>query len=186
MILSLLNDENLKQVVLDCQSNKSSAQEKLYYSFSKKVFGICLRYGADYAEAEDMLQDGFVKIFQKLDSYTGEGSFGGWVHRLMVNTCLDALRKNKAMGFSVEIEKADFQMDGVEDALSQLRTQDLLRLIQDLPDGYRVVFNMFAIEGYGHAEIAESLGISENTSKSQYRKAKFKLQEALHKLESRI
>lgn len=173
-------------MITACLKNNPRAQKALFEKYSGKLMGVCLRYATDRDEAQDMLQDGFVKIFQKLDSYTGEGSFGGWVHRLMVNTCLDALRKNKAMGFSVEIEKADFQMDGVEDALSQLRTQDLLRLIQDLPDGYRVVFNMFAIEGYGHAEIAESLGISENTSKSQYRKAKFKLQEALHKLESRI
>jgi RNA polymerase sigma-70 factor (ECF subfamily) len=174
------------ELITACLKNNPRAQKALFEKYSGKLMGVCLRYATDRDEAQDMLQDGFVKIFQKLDSYTGEGSFGGWVHRLMVNTCLDALRKNKAMGFSVEIEKADFQMDGVEDALSQLRTQDLLRLIQDLPDGYRVVFNMFAIEGYGHAEIAESLGISENTSKSQYRKAKFKLQEALHKLESRI
>ena len=174
------------ELITACLKNNPRAQKALFEKYSGKLMGVCLRYATDRDEAQDMLQDGFVKIFQKLDSYTGEGSFGGWVHRLMVNTCLDALRKNKAMSFSVEIEKADFQMDGVEDALSQLRTQDLLRLIQDLPDGYRVVFNMFAIEGYGHAEIAESLGISENTSKSQYRKAKFKLQEALHKLESRI
>lgn len=173
-------------MITACLKNNPRAQKALFEKYSGKLMGVCLRYATDRDEAQDMLQDGFVKIFQKLDSYTGEGSFGGWVHRLMVNTCLDALRKNKAMGFSVEIEKADFQMDGVEDALSQLRTQDLLRLIQELPDGYRVVFNMFAIEGYAHAEIAESLGISENTSKSQYRKAKFKLQEALHKLESRI
>ena len=174
------------ELIAACLKNNQRAQKALFDKYSGKLMGVCLRYAADRDEAQDMLQDGFVKIFQKLDTYTGEGSFGGWVHRLIVNTCLDALRKNKAMGFSVEIEKAEFQMDGVEDALSRLRTQDLLMLVQQLPDGYRVVFNMFAIEGYGHAEIAESLGISENTSKSQYRKAKIKLQEELEKLERRI
>ncbi len=171
------------ELIKACLKNNQRAQKALFNAHSSRLMGVCLRYAKSRDEAQDMLQDGFIKIFQKLDTYSGEGAFGGWLHRLMVNTCLDQIRKNQKLGFNVEIEKVEIGSIDAEDALSKMRTQELLSLIQQLPDGYKVVFNMFAIEGYGHKEIAEILEISENTSKSQYRKAKIWLQNALEKLD---
>jgi len=171
------------ELIKACLQNNQRAQKTLFDTHSPRLMGVCLRYANNRAEAQDMLQDGFIKIFQKLDSFTGGGAFGGWMHRLVVNTCLDHIRRNKKMGFTVEIENESADWSVSEDAISQLRTKELLSLIQQLPEGYRVVFNMFAIEGYGHKEIAEELDIAENTSKSQYRKAKLKLQEAIERLD---
>lgn len=171
------------ELIKACLQNNQRAQKILFETHSPRLMGVCLRYANSRAEAQDMLQDGFIKIFQKLDSYTGEGAFGGWIHRLVVNTCLDQIRRNKKTGFSVEIENESADWSISEDAISQLRTKELLALIQKLPEGYRLVFNLFAIEGYGHKEIAKKLGIAENTSKSQYRKAKLWLQSAIEKLD---
>jgi RNA polymerase sigma-70 factor (ECF subfamily) len=172
-----------EELIKACIENNSRAQKTLFESYSPKLMGVCLRYAHDRDEAQDMLQDGFIKIFQKLNAYSGTGSFGGWLHRTVVNTCLDTLRKNSKFKYSVEIEKAEYLVNVDETAITQIRTKELLKLIQNLPEGYRVVFNMFAIEGYGHKEIAEKLGISENTSKSQYRKARLWLQKAIDELD---
>ena len=171
------------ELIEACIKNNARAQKTLFEMYSPRLMGVCLRYAQNQDEANDMLQDGFIKIFQKLKSYSGVGSFGGWVHRTMTNTCLDAIRKNKKYKFSVEIEKAEGEVNVDESALSEIRTQELLKLIQKLPDGYRIVFNMFAIEGYGHKEIAERLGVTENTSKSQYRKARLWLQKEIIELD---
>ena len=174
------------ELIKACLQNNQRAQKVLFDTHSPRLMGVCLRYAKDRDEAQDMLQDGFIKIFQKLDAYSGEGAFGGWLHRLMVNTCLDQIRKNSKFAYSIEIEKAEFELNDSEDAISKMRTQELLQLIQQLPEGYRMVFNMFAIEGYGHKEIAEILGIAESTSKSQYRKAKIWLQKAIENLDKRV
>ncbi|MFT5876665.1 MAG: RNA polymerase sigma factor (sigma-70 family) [Dokdonia sp.] len=174
------------ELVKACLENNARAQKALFEMYSPKFMGVCLRYAQNQDEANDMLQDGFIKIFQKLKSYSGSGSFGGWMHRTIVNTCLDTLRKNKKFKFSVEIEHAEGQVFTSDTALSDIRTKELMQLVQRLPDGYRVVFNMFAIEGYGHKEIAEKLGVTENTSKSQYRKARFWLQKELIELDKII
>lgn len=171
------------ELIAACINKDKRAQKKLFDQFSPKLMGVCLRYAQDRDEAQDMLQDGFIKIFQKIETYSGKGSFGGWLHRAMVNTCLDHIRKNSKFRYKVEIEKADLETDNAESALSVLRTKELLQLIQELPEGYRIVFNMFAIEGFGHKEIAEELNITENTSKSQYRKARLHLQKAISKLD---
>ena len=171
------------ELIKACLQNNQRAQKVLFDTHSPRLMGVCLRYASDRDEAQDMLQDGFIKIFQKLDTYTGEGAFGGWIHKLIVNTCLDHIRRTKKLGFAVEIDKEDASWSEAEDALSQMRTKELLELIQKLPEGYRIVFNMFAIEGYGHREISEMLDIAENTSKSQYRKAKIWLQNAIERLD---
>lgn len=172
-----------EELIKACIENNQRAQKILFDNYSPRLLGICLRYASGKDEANDMLQDGFIKIFQKLHTYTGEGSFGGWAHRATVNTCLDHIRKNKKYLNNVELEKVEFDIHQDETALSQIRTKELLVLIQNLPDGYRTVFNMFAIEGYGHKEIAEKLNISENTSKSQYRKGRLWLQKAILELD---
>ncbi len=171
------------ELIKACIKNNNRAQKSLFDEFSPRLLGVCLRYAQNRDEAQDMLQDGFIKIFQKLNAYSGTGSFGGWMHRIMVNTCLDSIRKNSKYKYSVEIEKAEYLVHDNETALTNIRTKELLGLIQQLPEGYRVVFNMFAIEGYGHKEIAKELNITENTSKSQFRKARLKLQKALIELD---
>jgi RNA polymerase sigma-70 factor (ECF subfamily) len=171
------------ELIKACLANNNRAQKTLFETYSPRLMGVCLRYAQNRDEANDMLQDGFIKIFQKLNTYSGNGSFGGWMHRTVSNTCLDAIRKNKKYKFSVEIEHAEDQVFETESAISEIRTKELLALIQRLPDGYRIVFNMFAIEGYGHKEIAEKLAITENTSKSQYRKARLWLQKELKELD---
>lgn len=171
------------ELIKACIDNNSRAQKTLFETYSPRLMGVCMRYAEDRDAAQDMLQDGFIKIFQKLSAYKGSGSFGGWAHRTMVNTCLDAIRKNSKFKYAVDIEDAEHLVQIKETAYSDIRTKELLKLIQALPEGYKVVFNMFAIEGYGHKEIAEELDIAENTSKSQYRKARLWLQRELKALD---
>ena len=172
-----------EELIKACIRNDGRAQKQLFDSFSPRLMGVCLRYAQDRDEANDMMQEGFIKIFQKIEKYSGSGSFGGWLHRTMVNTCLDAIRKKSKFKYDVEFEKAEYLLQEDELTLSQIRTKELLEMIQELPKGYRVVFNMFAIEGFSHKEIAKELGISENTSKSQYRKARIWLQKAIVELD---
>lgn len=129
-------------------------------------------------EAEDVLVASFTKIFDKIDQFKGEGSFEGWIRRIVVNEALTWLRKNRSMYVETDLEKADFEPD-YENASNHLEAEDLLRMIQQLPTGYQIVFNLYAIDGYSHKEIAEQLNISENTSKSQLSRARVYLQKLL-------
>lgn len=168
-----------------CINNNERAQKQLFETHAPKLFGVCLRYTSCEAEANDMMQIAFIKIFQKLPQFTFSGSFDGWMRRITVNTCLDEIRKHKVKDH-IPLEYAEGQAYESQNALTNIRTQELLKLIQQLPQGYRTVFNMFAIEGFSHKEIATALNITENTSKSQYRKARLWLQDALHSLDKRI
>jgi len=145
------------------------------------MMGVCMRYAASRTDAEDILQMGFVKMFQKITYFKNEGSFEGWVRRIMVNTAIELYRKNVRLLHTVELEGV-VEVDDAN-ALSQLAVKDLMQLVQNLPDGYRMVFNLYAIEGYSHKEIAEQLGISEGGSKSQLSRARNYLQEKIRKLE---
>lgn len=136
---------------------------------------ICYRYAYDEATAEDMLQEGFVKVFQSLHRYQDHGSLEGWIRRIMVNTAIDILRRRKRQRGEMELNETIIDSE-VEDALDHLEASFLMELIQQLPTGYRLVFNLYAIEGYSHAEIAEKLQISEGTSRSQYTRARGMLQ----------
>lgn len=140
-----------------------------------------MRYSSTKADAEDILQMGFVKMFQKIHDFKNEGSFEGWVRRIMVHTAIELYRKNVRLMNTVEMEGVEEGIDG--SVLSHLALQDLLQLVQDLPHGYRLVFNLYAIEGYSHKEIAEQLGISEGGSKSQLSRARTYLQEKVRQLE---
>lgn len=142
------------------------------------MLGLCRRYVKDSSEAESVMITGFMKVFNKIDQYSGEGSFEGWVRRIMVNESLLYIRKNKGMYIEVDIEYAD-QEPNYELASGHLQAEDLLRLVNSLPIGYRTVFNMYAIEGYSHQEIARQLQISENTSKSQLSRARKMLQKQI-------
>lgn len=147
------------------------------------MYGICLRFTKNTMDAEDLLHDGFIKVLTNLSNFKHEGSFEGWMRRLMVNTAINHYRRKSSHS------EQDFETSGVEytefdnsDVLKTLAADELLKLVQALPDGYRMVFNLYVIEGYKHQEIAQMLGVTENTSKSQLAKARRHLQDAVKKL----
>jgi len=169
-----------EQLVKKCLEKDALAQKQLFEFYSRRMMGVCLRYSKDSEEAQDVLQMGFVKVFEKLNMYNFKGSLEGWIRKIIVNTALDNIRKNKKFMNDVEMDKVDYQLHNHnENALDSLSAQDLLKVIQEMPPGFRTVFNMFAIEGYSHKEIAEKLNISVNTSKSQYSRARAHLQKIL-------
>lgn len=170
-----------EQMVAGCLTGDPIAQKALYQAYARKMMSICMRYAPDRDQAQDILQDGFVKVFQKMDHFRGDGPLGGWIARTMVNTALDQIRRNKPFNHSLDLAEAEHLHAMDEQAVSSLSTDELLKLIQALPSGYRTVFNLFAIEGYPHKEIADMLGISENTSKSQFMKARAYLRKLLPK-----
>ncbi len=164
-----------QDILKACIAGHRDSQELLYQYFSPKMFGICLRYGHDYSTAEDLLQEGFIKVFNKLDMFRYEGSFEGWMKRIFINTSIEHYRKANNRKFFVEIDQAnEIAFDST--VIDNLAVQDLLKLVQKLPHGYRTVFNLYAIEGYNHKEIGQMLGISEGTSKSQLARARATLQ----------
>ena len=133
-------------------------------------------------DAQDVLQDGMVKIFTKLPEYSGKGSFEGWMRRIIVNTCLDQIRKNQKLKLDVSIDKEEYKLSMNANILENLSANELMEEIKKMPPGYRVVFNMFAIEGYSHQEISEKLGVKESTSKSQYLRARAYLKERIENI----
>ena len=180
-----IHKSNSEEALLrDCRKGKPSAQHELYERFAPKMLGVCYRYIHDREEAEHVMIGGMVKVFEKLDQYLGEGSFEGWMRRIMVNESLMYIRKNKNMSLVVEVESAEYELN-YHSLESSLETADLLALIAELPVGYRTVFNLYAIEGYNHKEIAELLEINENTSKSQLSRARKYLQNRLQELQER-
>jgi RNA polymerase sigma factor (sigma-70 family) len=159
-----------EQLVSGCIKADPAAQKQLYDRFSRKMFGVCLRYSASREEAEDLLQDAFLTVFEKISSYKSAGSLEGWIRRIMVNTALQHFRKQR-----IQWAEGSEYNDPVAPEEVNLETRELLRLIQGLPTGFRTVFNLYAIEGFTHPEIGQMLGISENTSKSQYARARAQL-----------
>ncbi len=152
------------------------AQKAIYDKLSAKMFAICLRYMGDRETAEDILQDGFVTLFSKIDSYSGVGSFEGWARKIFVNTALMSLRKKDALKNTEDVEMARNIISDDPTAIQKIGHTELLKMIADLPPGFRTVFNMYVIEGYSHKEIAEALNISETTSRSQLQRARMLLQ----------
>ena len=173
--------EDLQHILDGCLRNDPRQQRALYERFAKPMLGICLRYAADRMEAEDVMQMGFIKVFKSLNTYNG-GSFQGWIKRIFIRESINQYhsRKRKPLEFTDGDDHAYLNVsDGFADAVSQLQTGEIMTLLSTLPEGSRIVFNLFAIEGYGHAEIAEMLGISEGTSKSQYSRARRLLKDQL-------
>ena len=167
----------LNQLIKKCQKQDIKAQEQLYRLFSNKLFAVSLKYSSSYQQAEDNLQDAFLMIFKKIGQYKDKGSFEGWMKRVVINEALGFLRKKEPLHLA--IEKDHIQLPTAATAESDLAVEDLLNLLHELPAGYRTVFNMYAIEGYSHKEIAEMLDITEGTSKSQLSKARALLQKRL-------
>ncbi len=153
-------------------------QEALYNQYAPKMYAVCLRYSKNADEAQDLLQDGFIKVFNNLDKYRGEGSFEGWIRRIFVNTSIEQFRKFANQQKFVDSEDLVVE-DKAFNALDSLAEKDIINLIQDLSPGYKQVFNMYVIEGYSHKDIAEALGINEGTSKSQLARAKAMLQKMI-------
>lgn len=161
------------------------AQEKLYQLTASKMLGVCMRYTNNRAEAEDILQTGFVRVFTRMDSYRGEGAFEGWIRKIMVNTAIESFRRNRRMVQAEDIQElAEENTPGLN--VDELAYADLLNIVQQLPAGYKIVFNMYAIEGYSHREIAEALDISEGTSKSQLLRAREWLKKRIKLLEGGV
>lgn len=164
------------ELIEGCLQGSLRHQRELYNRFSGRMMGLCMRYAASEPEAEDILQEGFVTVFRKMDSYKGTGQLGGWIRKVILNTALMHYRKNKKHAFSVDINEVGYMLESSEDSFQQLSAKDLMFMIQELPSGCRVIFNLYAVEGFNHREIAERLGISVGTSKSQYSRARGLLQ----------
>ncbi len=171
-------------LISGCKNNERSAQKELYDKYCSYILGICCRYLKQRDEAEDAMIQCFYKIYTKINSYTGDGSFEGWMRRVAVNECLMLLRKKKML--LVEIDSS-FEVPYTEQGIEEiLEYNELLTILDELPTGYRTVFNLYVIEGFKHREIAEQLGISINTSKSQLILAKKRLREILNKKKQAI
>ena len=172
-----------KLLIKKAIDNNKDAQQQLFTRFSPKMLGVCRQYVKDAHHAEDLLLQGFLKVFINLHKFKYEGSFEGWIRRIVVNTCISYLRKKNRIVLSDE----DFVFNDVAaESLENTAVEDIQKLIDKLPEGYKIVFNLFAIEGYKHSEIAELLGVSESTSKSQLFKARRLLQDNYYKMNKTI
>lgn len=163
--------EDLKNIVKECASGNVRAQETLYRMLAPKMFGVCLRYARDNTEAEDSLQEGFIRVFMNIKKFRHEGSLEGWVRRIMVNVSLEKFRKQHIMHPVEDVaiyEQQNFS-DGI---LDKITAEELIGLIQELPPRYRMVFNLYVLEGMNHKEISETMEISEGTSKSNLARAR--------------
>lgn len=165
-----------ESLIEGCKSGNRLSQKALYDALSRKMYAVCLRYMGDKEAAEDVLQDGFVTLFSKLESYSGSGSFEGWARKIFVNTALMSLRKKDVLRQTEDIDAA-YNISGNDTTVIQkMGYNELSRLIAELPPGFRTVFNMYIIEGFSHKEIAKALGVSEATSRSQLQRARAMLQ----------
>lgn len=163
--------EDLKKIIKECASGKVRAQEKLYRMLAPKMFGVCLRYAKDKSDAEDSLQEGFIKVFQNIGKFRHEGSLEGWVRRIMVNVSLEKFRKQQLM-YPVEDISIYEETQVADDVLAKISAQELMELIQQLPPRYRMVFNLHVMEGFNHKEIGDEMNISVGTSKSNLARAR--------------
>ncbi|HBF88492.1 MAG TPA: hypothetical protein DDX39_07615 [Bacteroidales bacterium] len=171
-----------KKLINKCLKGVPSAQKAFYDMFARKMYGICLRFARVEGEADDIMQEGFVKVFTKLDTFRHEGSLEGWVRRIIVNTAISYIKKNSDYKVEVDLNNIG-ETEIVEDeAISNLSKEELIKMIQLLPERKRMVFNLYVYEGYCHKEIAEMLDITESTSKAQLSKAKQILKEKLEKI----
>lgn len=163
--------KDIEKLIKDCAAGKAQAQAKLYHMFSAKMYGVCLRYAKNTTEAEDSLQEGFIKVFTKIKSFRGEGSLEGWIRRIMVNVSLERYRKQHLL-HPVEDVAIYEQPNFSDDIIAEISANDLLELVQELPPRYQMVFNLYVIEGMTHQEIAQEMDISEGTSKSNLARAR--------------
>lgn len=170
------------KIIEGCKKNDRKAQKELYDVYAPVLYGICLRYGSDKAEADDILQDGFIKIFTKMGDFKNKGSFEGWMRRIVVNTAISYYYQKKKQQNKVNFEELDKYHQFNDFDLPDFSEEELMKVIRTLPDKYRIVFNMFAIEGYKYKEIEKILDIEIGTLKSQYSRARKMIIEKLEKI----
>ena len=171
-----------EEVILHgCLNNVATAQEALYNRFSPRMLGVCYRFGHNREDAEDMLQEGFIKVFTQIHQFRSQGALEGWIRRIIVHTCINVLKKNKKFTDSVDLIHANSIHLNENNIPSILQAKQVIESIRILPLGYRTVLNLYAIEGYSHKEIADMLDIEESTSRSQYTRAKAMLEDILIK-----
>jgi len=173
-----LTEQKLQQLIQSCKNQDASGQKQLYRHFYSYGMTICSRYARNREEAKEIMNDGFVKIFTKLDKYTPSLSFKAWVNKIFVNTAIDHYRKNKKEPITVDLIHAQYKETNAT-ILEELSARDLLSLVQKLPPSYRIAFNLFVVEGFSHEEIATKLNINKGTSKSNLAKARMKLKAML-------
>ncbi len=165
-----------------CRKGNRKAQKQLFDRLSPKMFALCLRYMGDRDEAQDVLQEGFITLFSRLDTYSGAGAFEGWARKIFVNTALMHLRKTDALKLSDDIDAARGLTSEAATPVQNLGYKELMKLVSQLPPGLRTVFNMYVVEGYSHKEIAQALEVEEATSRSKLQRARMRLQELIRKL----
>jgi RNA polymerase sigma-70 factor (ECF subfamily) len=161
-----------RQLIEACLKGKEAAQKQLYDAYAKQMLGVCYRYTKSVEDAEDVLQEGFIRVFRSLHQYKGEGELGAWIRRIMVNAALNFLKKHQA--YRDELIIKEEYMHPVSDAnpVITLEAKEIIQMVRQLPAGYQAIFNLYAIEGYSHLEIGKILGINESTSRSQYMRAR--------------
>ena len=172
------------KLIESCREGDRAAQKVLYERLAPRMFPVCIRYIGDREAAEDVLQDGFVTLFTRLDSYKGEGSFEGWARKIFVTTALMELRRKDALKMSDELDVVRRMKSETVSQLQNIGYKDLMNLITQLPPGFRTVFNLYAVEGFTHKDIGEMLGISETTSRTQLSRARAWLQNKIKEIEN--
>ena len=177
-----MTETETKNLIAGCKKGDRKAQKAVYDLLAPKMYALCIRYAGDRESAADILQEGFVTLFTKLDTYKGEGSFEGWARRIFVTTALMELRKKDALKMSGDIEEARGLEAETSSQLEDIGYKELMQLIEGLPSGFRTVFNLFVLDGYSHREIAEELGITEVTSRSQLNRARAWLQSRIKEM----
>jgi RNA polymerase sigma factor (sigma-70 family) len=174
-----LTDEDL---VKGCARNDRKVQELLYKKYSKTMYQVCLSYAKDRDAAQDILQEGFIKVFDKIGSFNNEGSLEGWIRRIISNTAVDHYRKKSTLNKFIEFDPTPSDKTGGNNISDSMHAEEILEQVRKLPDGAQVIFNLYAVEGFSHKEISEKLQISEGTSKSQVNRARMLLQRLLNDL----
>ncbi|MBA4258048.1 MAG: RNA polymerase [Chitinophaga sp.] len=168
-------------ILVGCLNNDPSAQRELYNRYSPKMLSVCYRFSNSREDAEDMLQEGFIKIFTQIHTFQNKGAFEGWIRRIIVHTCINFLKKNKKFSNSIDLDQADYLEVKEETVPSVMQARQIIECIRLLPIGYRTVLNLYALEGYSHKEIGDMIDIEESTSRSQYTRAKAMLETILIK-----
>ncbi|MBN1649949.1 MAG: sigma-70 family RNA polymerase sigma factor [Bacteroidales bacterium] len=171
-----MNEKHLEEIINGCKKGKRRSQEMLYREYSGKMYAVCLYYAGNKSEAEDFLHNGFIKVFKYIKQYRKEGAFVSWMRKIFMHTALEKYKQKQLLIQSEDENSKAHQATIEEDILSRIAAEDLIRIIQQLSPAYRMVFNLFAVEGYSHKEISEILGISEGTSKSNLSRARNILQ----------
>lgn len=172
--------EHMERLIEGCVNGNRQSQNQLYHLLAPKMFAVCLRYSKNHDEAEEILQEGFIKMFEFIHQYKFNGSFEGWVRKIMVNCALQKYRSKRQMHAVINIDTTAVEQPANEDIISQIGTKELLKMVQQLSPAYRTIFNLFVLEGMKHREIAEHLGISEGTSKSNLSDARAILQKSVN------